>query len=90
MSFVIFVNGLGLGGARATLANAAATRHFEAAHVAPYDAAYAAWLQEGEQEPIPEEQAEWAEIWRGAPAAVARALGVSESVVEVNLDTGES
>lgn len=86
MKFVIFVDGLGLGGDQATRAIEAATRHFEQAGIEPFEAAYAAWLQEGEQQDITDEQAQWAEVWRAAPRTVAKALGVNESAVDVNLD----
>lgn len=90
MKCVIFLDGLGLGGERARRAIQAATAHFQQAAIEPQEAAYAAWLEEGEQEDMSAEQGRWAEVWRAAPEAVAKVLGVDPSAVEVNLDRAES
>jgi hypothetical protein len=70
-------------------ADVAALAHFERAGCTPYEAARAAWEQEGVHEgmdyQLTEQQEEWAEVWRCAPDAVASALGLSADDVDVEL-----
>ena len=75
-------------GRRGRVAESAARTHFEQAGCTPYEAAEAAWKQEGEACPLTDQQEAWAEVWRGAPDAVASALGLHALHIDVELRRG--
>jgi hypothetical protein len=72
-------------GRRGRVAESAARTHFEQAGCTPYEAAEAAWKQEGEACPLTDQQEVWAEVWRCAPDVVASALGLHASDIDVEL-----
>ena len=72
-------------GRRGRVAESAARAHFEQAGCTPFEAAEAAWKQEGEACPLTDQQEAWAEVWRCAPDAVALVLGLDASDIDVEL-----
>jgi 2'-5' RNA ligase len=71
--------------AQLEVAREALDRHFRNAACSPYEAAHAAFVQEGEQDDADAINADWAEAWRRADGAVAAALGFDERDVTVEL-----
>lgn len=65
-------------------AEGAVVAHFAAAGCNPFQAAQAAFIQEGEQEDAVI-NGDWAEAWRTASCAVAAATGLAEADVAVEL-----
>jgi len=65
-------------------AEEAVAQHFAAAGCTPFQAAQAAFIQEGEQEDAVF-NGDWAEAWRTASDAVAAATGVYDADVAVEL-----
>ena len=71
--------------AQLEVAREALDRHFKNAACSPYEAAHAAFVQEGEQDDADAVNGDWAEAWRRADGVVAAALGLDERDVTVEL-----
>ncbi len=71
--------------AQLEVAREALDRHFKKAACSPYEAAHAAFVQEGEQDDADAVDGDWAEAWRRADGAVASALGLEARDVTVEL-----
>jgi len=74
-----------LNAAQLEAAREALDRHFTEASCSAYEAAHAAFVQEGEEDYGDVVNGDWAEAWRGAGDAVAAALGLPGRDITVEL-----